>query len=209
MYPSDTKPSAIPGAPPIITAEDMDMLDMLDDSPTDLVPPPPLPLVRSKAFVDPPLEEKKESTETPPPTPVSTPRKAVHNKKNCKRVFQPYSKEEMANLMDTDGYYKLTEADQKSSLPLRRVAKTARMYAGLYLNNNQFKVVGLDGVKTVFQMNGRNAPRTAGAAQERGLATLQACHNCKVPFSISLLKDFGFGTKAASEALKVFKVSCL
>ena len=199
--PSDTKPVAIPGAPPVITPEDM---DMLDDSSTDLLPPPPL--VRSKAFVDPPLEEKKESTEVATQTPVTTPHELSHNKKNCKRMFQPYSKAEMMDKMDADGYYKLTEKDQKSSLNLRRAVKTARMYPVVYLDDsNMFKVLDRNGVKASIQLNGRNASRSAGAAQQRGLTAIAACYSCGIPLSVSLLKDFGFGAKAGSEALKAFQ----
>lgn len=177
---------------------------MLVDEPHDLGPlptaseiGPPPPLVRSNAFRD---DEVKE-TPTPPPTPAAQQPPKQHNKKHCRAVFNPLSKGEMADLMDSDGYYIITPHDLKSSLKFRRVVKTARMYPNVYLTDNMFKIIDIDGVKTALRLNGRNASRLPGAVQHRAVATIAVCKACNIPMSINMLKDFGFGAKSAKEAL--------
>jgi len=213
---SDTKPMDIPTGmavvhdcfPTYTTPEDV---TMFTDEPHDLGPlptadeiGPPPPLIRSKACTE--HEEFKKDTSTPedpPPTPLtpSTP----HNKKNCRKMFVPLSKGEMADLMNPEGYYIVTPHDLKNTLKFRRVVKTARMYPSVYLTDNNFKLIDTKGVKTAVRLNGRNASRLPGSAQHRALATIAVCSACELPLSINMLKDFGFGAKSAKDALRQFE----
>jgi len=185
---------------PHITQADMDVLN--NDNSLDEIGPP-LSLSRAESVFLEEVKVKDEECPTPPPTPTSK----KHCAKNCRRVFVPLTKGDMADMVDDDGYYLVSIRDQKTSMLFRRVVKTARMHTSLYLPDNKFKMKDLSRRKSELQMNGRNASRAPGMAEIRGLSIIESCFLAGIPLSVSLLKDFGFGADKATFILKKWKDS--